>query len=78
MPFFQQFKDNFFEDILNHYKNLNTLTINLNFLFQEEFKDRLFEKLANFSLKENVNTFIAEDSILKPKNLDSLIKSNLL
>jgi len=50
--FFEQFKDNFFDEILNHFKNVKTLTINLNFLFESEKKDKLFEKLSMFSLKK--------------------------
>jgi hypothetical protein len=33
LVFFQQFKDNFLEEILEHYKNLVTVSISLNFLF---------------------------------------------
>lgn len=57
---------------------MKTFTINLNFLFEEDKKDKLFEKLSNFILKENIKTFVAEDSMLNQKNLDCLTKSNFL
>lgn len=44
---------------------MKTLSINLNFLFEEDKKDKLFEKLSNFVLKENVKTFICEDAIIR-------------
>jgi hypothetical protein len=50
LSFFQQFKDNFFEEILEHYKNLLTVSISLNFLFDQQIKDHLFEKLSKFEL----------------------------
>lgn len=78
LMFFNQFKDNFFEEILTHYKNVKTFTTNLNFLFEEDKKDKLFEKLSNFTLKENVLTFIAEDSMLKIRNLEAISKSDFL
>lgn len=78
LQFFQQFKDNFFEEIINYYKNVKTFTINLNFLFEEDKKDKLFEKLSLFVLKENVKTFICEDAMLRTKHLDSLTKSDFL
>lgn len=78
LVFFQQFKDNFFEEILCHYKNVKTFTINLNFLFEEDKKDKLFEKLSNFTLRDNVKTFIAEDSMINNKNLECLMKSAFL
>jgi hypothetical protein len=35
LSFFSTFKDDFFEEILNHYRNVKIFTINLNFLFDE-------------------------------------------
>ena len=78
LPFFAQFKDNFFEEILTHYKNVKRLTVNLNFLFEPEKKDRLLEKLASFTLKEHINTFNCEDAMLNQKNLESFVKSTML
>lgn len=57
---------------------MKTFTTNLNFLFEEDKKDKLFEKLSNFVLKENILTFIAEDSMLKIRNLEALTKSEFL
>ena len=51
---------------------MKTLTINLNFLFEEEKKDRLFDKLSKFILKENVKTFVCEDAVITKTNLNSL------
>ncbi len=78
LNFFLQFKDNFFEEIIQHYKNVKTLSINLNFLFEEDKKDKLFEKLSNFVLKENVKTFVCEDAVIRQRNLEDLIKSDFL
>lgn len=57
---------------------MKTFTINLNFLFEQDKKDKLFEKLSNFVLRDNVKTFLCEDAELKQKNLDFLIKSDFL
>ena len=65
MTFFTQFKDNFFEELLVYYKNVKTFTVNLNFLFEEDKKDKLFEKLSGFVLKGGVKTFVSEDAVLK-------------
>lgn len=46
LGFFQQFEENFFKEILAHYKNLNRLTISLNFLFEEERKNKFLELLC--------------------------------
>jgi hypothetical protein len=48
LPFFSQYKRNFLAQIFDHYKNMKTLVINLNFLFEEANKDRLFDILADF------------------------------
>lgn len=48
LPFFSQYKRNFLAQIFDHYKNMKTLVINLNFLFEEANKDRLFDTLADF------------------------------
>lgn len=57
LNFFVQYKDLFFEEILNHYSNVRTFTINLNFLFDDQRKDRIIEKISQFELKKNVRTF---------------------
>lgn len=78
LPFFAQFKDNFFEEILTHYKNVKRLTINLNFLFEADKKDKLFEKLSSFTLKNHISTFNCEDAMLNQKNLESFTKTSML
>ena len=79
LTFFKQFKDNFFEEILNHYTNVKTLTINLNFLFDDKQKDQIIDKISSFNLRKNISTFQAEDvPTLTIKNLDFLTKSNFL
>lgn len=35
LKFFNQYKNDFFVEILSHYSNVKTFTINLNFLFDE-------------------------------------------
>jgi hypothetical protein len=61
LNFFVQFKDEFFEEILNHYKYVKVLTINLNFLFDDHLKDKIIEKITQFELRKNIQTFQAED-----------------
>ena len=56
LPFFSQFKDVFFEEILAHYRGINKFVINLNWLFDNRQKDELFEKLASFVLRPNIRT----------------------
>ena len=72
------FKDNFFEEILEHYKNLLTVSISLNFLFDQQIKDHLFEKLSKFELRPNIETLNIEDAHIQPQNLDCLLFSNFL
>jgi hypothetical protein len=78
LAFFNQYRENFFEEILAHYKNIKRLTINLNFLFEEDKKDKFLERISQFQLKENIKTFNCEDTTLKEKNLECLIKSSIL
>ena len=78
LPFFNNYKDLFFEEILRHYKNIKTITINFNFLFEENKKDKFFDKLASFRLSERILTFNCEDAMLKEKNLECLTKSVML
>lgn len=44
--FFQQYRDNFFLEILAHYKNVRRLTINLNFLFEIDKIEKFLEAIA--------------------------------
>lgn len=79
LNFFNQYKDEFFEEILNHYSNVKTLTINLNFLFDDKLKDTIIEKISAFDLRRNITTFQAEDvPTLDTRNLDCLTRSNFL
>lgn len=78
LQFFNAYKDLFFEEILKHYKNIKTITINFNFLFEVEKKDKFFERLASFRLSERILTFNCEDAMLKEKNLECLTKSIML
>ena len=78
LSFFQQYKDNFFEEILEHYKNLSKLVINLNWLFDERCKDALIDKISGFQLKSNIKTMLVEDSILNSYNLESLTRTQLV
>ena len=57
---------------------MKKITVNFNFLFETEKKDKFFEKLSKFRLKESIKTFNCEDSELVPKNLESLTKSLIL
>lgn len=54
LNFFNQYKDEFFVEILNHYSNVKTFTINLNFLFDDQRKDKIIEKISQFELKKNI------------------------
>ena len=79
LSFFDQFKDEFFEEILDHYTNVKTLTINLNFLFDDKLKDKIIDKISSFNLKRNISTFQAEDvPVFNNFNLDTLTKTNFL
>jgi len=79
LKFFNVFKDEFFEEILSHYSNVRTLTINLNFLFDEVRKEKIIEKISSFSLKRNIHTFQAEDvPSLEQRSLDHLTRINFL
>ena len=45
LNFFQQYKDNFFEEILSHYRSSKKIVINLNWLFEEKLKDGIIEEM---------------------------------
>jgi hypothetical protein len=47
-------------------------------LFEEDKKDKLFEKLSNFTLKDNIKTFNCEDAMLAQKNLEAITKTSML
>ena len=57
LNFFSMYKDDFFEEILDHYRNVKIFTINLNFLFDDQRKDKIIEKISQFELKKNIRTF---------------------
>lgn len=57
---------------------MNRLTINLNFLFEEDKKNMLLDKLCGLPLRHQVKVFAIEDAVLSAKNLEDLFKSNLL
>jgi hypothetical protein len=58
------------------------ITINLNFLFEDDKKDRLIEMLClmhqNEPLKESIKGFSIEDAAISERNIESLFKSNIL
>lgn len=82
LPFFQTYRESFFLEILNHYKNVRRITINLNFLFEDDKKDRLIEMLClmhqNEPLKESIKVFSIEDAVISERNIESLFKSNIM
>ena len=82
LSFFHQYKENFFVEILSHYKKVRRLTINLNFLFEEDKKDKFIDMICalhkNEPLREGIQIFNLEDAMLNAKNLETLFKSNLL
>ena len=61
---------------------MRRLTINLNFLFEDEKKDNFIEMICAIHQqvppKESIRIFAIEDAPLKEKNLDQLFKSNIL
>jgi Leucine Rich repeat len=69
-------------EILNHYKNVRRLTINLNFLFEDEKKDRFIDMICQMHqmepLKESIRVFNIEDAVISERNLESLFKSQIL
>lgn len=78
LGFFNQFKDNFLEEIIMSYKNLFSLTINLNMLFNMEQRDQLLERLSKMQLKENIKTFHVENTELVPSSIETLTRKDLL
>jgi hypothetical protein len=83
LPFFTQFKENFYLEILSHYKNVKRLTINLNFLFEEDRKNAFIERITGMHregnpLKQAIKIFSLEDAIVSARNLESLFKSEML
>ena len=82
LPFFGQYRENFFLEILAHYRNVRRLTVNMNFLFEQEkmdgFLDMLCTMHAVIPLKESIRVFNIEDAPLKDKNMEALFKSNIL
>ncbi len=82
LGFFNQYRENFFLEILHHYKNVRRLTINLNFLFEEDKKDHFLDMISNMHnavpLKDSIRVFNIEDAVLRDKNLETLFKSNIL
>jgi len=46
LNFFSQYKDEFLEEIMRHYSNVKIFTINLNFLFDDQLKNRIVEKIT--------------------------------
>ena len=69
-------------EILSHYRNVRRLTINLNFLFEDDKKDRFIEMLCmmhqNEPLKESIKVFNIEDAVISERNIDTLFKSHIL
>lgn len=82
LSFFTVYKENFFREILSHYKNVRRLTINMNFLFEDDKKDRFIEMLASIhsqvALKDSIKIFAIEDCPLREKNLEVLFRSKIL
>lgn len=52
LNFFSSYKDEFLMAILEHYKNVSAFTINLNFLFDDQKKDRILDKITTFALQK--------------------------
>ena len=50
LTFFSSYKDEFLTEILDHYRNVKAFTINLNFLFDDQKKDRILDKISSFAL----------------------------
>ena len=52
LNFFSSYKDEFLTEILDHYRNVKAFTINLNFLFDDQKKDRILDKISSFALQK--------------------------
>ena len=79
LNFFSSYKDEFLTEILDHYRNVKAFTINLNFLFDDQKKDRILDKISSFALQKQIKTFQAEDvPQLSHRNLDHLTRINFL
>lgn len=74
--FFDQFKEKFFQEILANYRSLRKFIINLNYIFGENtIVEKLFSKLAKFTLDPRVQTIQIEDGVLSDRNLQLLSNS---
>ena len=63
---------------MQHYSNLHTLTINLNLFFEEDKKDQIFEKIAQFNLKNTIRRFEAKNAMLNGRNVEAITKTRFL
>lgn len=76
VQFFDQFKEKFFQEILVHYRSLRKFIINLNYIFGDNtIVEKLFSKLAKFTLDPRVKTIQIEDGVLSDTNLRLLSSS---
>ena len=59
---------------------MNRLTINLNFLFEEDKKNALLDMLFSMPspLKPSIRIFAIEDAVIRDRNLESLFKGSLI
>jgi len=82
LAFFNTYRESFFLEILSHYKNVRRLTISLNFVFEEDKKDKFLDMLCDMHaeepLKDSIKIFNIEDAMINERNLQTLFKSNLL
>jgi hypothetical protein len=78
LSFFDQFKDNFLEEIILNYKNLKFLTINLNMLFDMDKRDQLLERLSKMIPKDNIKVFHIHNTDLESKSIETITKTAFL
>ena len=78
LKFFDQYQDRFFEEILNHYKNLRKFILNLNCFFDEKQVDTVIGKLSEFQLGPAIRVLQVEDGNLNQRNLVSMTNSCLV
>ena len=78
LPFFDTFKDNFCQQVLDNYRNLRTVVMDFGMLFFDEQKDVLINKITTFRLNPNIETFKVIRAQLNGHDLEALTKRNFL
>jgi len=66
------------EEIITNYKNLGSIAINLNMLFDMSKRDELLERLSKIQLKSNIKIIHINNTDLEPRSIETLTKNTFL